>query len=46
VGVESGWDAISDSEIEELHDSVNSLFFTQILTRELIDRLEPEYEKE
>jgi uncharacterized protein (TIGR04255 family) len=45
VGVESGWDAILEDEIDGLHDSVHSLFFTQILTQDLIHKLEPEYEE-
>jgi uncharacterized protein (TIGR04255 family) len=43
--VENGWDAISEDEMDELHRSVNSLFFTQILTPDLIHKLEPEYEE-
>lgn len=46
IEAESGWEAISDHEMEELHHSVHSLFFTQILTQDLIDKLEPEYNKE
>lgn len=43
--VEKGWDAISEDELDELHRSVNLLFFTQILTPELLHKLRPQYEE-
>ncbi len=46
VQIDNSWNAISDNEIDELHRALNSLFFTQILTQDLIDKLEPEYDKE
>ncbi|RMD60758.1 TIGR04255 family protein [Candidatus Parcubacteria bacterium] len=38
------WDSITAAEIDELHEASKSLFFTQILTPAIIEKLEPEYE--
>jgi uncharacterized protein (TIGR04255 family) len=46
VQIENSWHAISDNAIDELHHALNSLFFTQILTQDLIDKLEPEYKED
>lgn len=40
----AGWDDIRSDVIDNLHDALNGFFFLNLLTKDTLDRLGPEYE--